>query len=378
VKVLHFCNLAPRKTGAYEAVVCAIAARCREQGDTYRPVFAAEPIAPVAEGLRAAGAPWHVLSAWIGPDGRERPWGFCRPALRLLRLERPDVAAVHFGNELPSLFVSLLAPIAARPRVRWVWEQDQQVRDPSGLARCFSRLGLLRATFSRFVAVYDGGRRSLRLRGIPDDRIEVIHNGVGDCRATRPAGWLRAELGLPSGSVVAVSAASLIARKRIDFLIRAVGQARADVKAPVALLVVGDGPLAESLEALATDLGLGGSVRFLGLRNDVRDILSEADLLVHASTAETCTYAISEAMAAALPAVVTDAGAAREQIADGESGYVVARDDAAGFADRLAWLIADPAARRRMGQAARARWAAHYRIEEAAARFADLYRRVAD
>jgi glycosyltransferase involved in cell wall biosynthesis len=141
--------------------------------------------------------------------------------------------------------------------------------------------------------------------------------------------------------------------------------------------VVGDGPERSALERLAGTLGIAGRVSFLGRRADVRALLPEADLLLHSAVAEAGAYVIPEAMCAGLPAVVTRAGAASEQVDDGRTGFVLARDDLAGFANRLAQLASDPSLRRSLGAAARQRWAERYRLNDAARAYADLYRRVA-
>ena len=377
MKVLHFCNLLPRKEGAYEALLAAIAAGLREGGDTIHFVFAGEPMDAVAERLRAAGATWSVIRGWS--DGnREHPWRFVLPACRLLRVHRPNVAVVHFGNEMPSLAASVLAPLfgASGVRdVRWVWEQDQQIADPTPLAARINRLLVLARKFDRFVAVYAGGRRSLLLRGVPEERVVVICNAVGDYTRRRTQGWLRAELGVPIESPLLVSVGSLIARKRIGFLIEAIGRLASTSRPHLA--VVGDGPERPNLVRWADTLGVSKRLHLMGLRNDVREVLFEVDAYVHASLAETCTYSISESMATGVPAVVTDAGAAREQIENGVSGFVVGRDDVDGFASRVDLLVRDEVRRREMGAAARRRWEANYRVDVAARRYCELYRSLA-
>jgi glycosyltransferase involved in cell wall biosynthesis len=82
-------------------------------------------------------------------------------------------------------------------------------------------------------------------------------------------------------------------------------------------------------------------------------------------------------MATGIPAVVTEAGAAREQIEDGVSGFVVERDDLDGLASRIDLLVRDTDRRRAMGAAARKRWDASYRLETAARRYCELYRALA-
>jgi len=374
MKTLFFCNLIPLKTGAFEALLAAIGTEFAKAGDEFVVVFGGEPIAPVAQSLQAAGVRWQVLPHWADGPGREHAWRFVLPAIGLVRRERPDVAVVHFGNELPTLAACLLTRWRGGRRTRWVWQQDQQIRDPGRLGRHLSRIRLLAAGVDHFVAVYQGGRQSLIKRGISDTRIAVIPNSIAPFDSQRAPGWLRRDLNLPSAAVLFVTTGSLIARKRIDFLVRACAGLPAGVTTDWRLLIIGEGPGREALAAEARRLGVEPRVRFLGLRNDVREILAEADVMIHAALSEAFSYAITESMAAGIPAVVTEAGAAREQIEDGRSGFVVGRDDLEMFTSRVGLLMADPALRKRMGAAARQRWMEHFRLDVCAGQYHSLYK----
>ena len=376
MKVLLFINLVPRKPGAVEYLLASLGRACAAQGDTLTVGLAGEPVPEVAAWLVEAGVTWHVLEGWDAGEGQVTPWRFCGPALRLLRACRPDVAAVHFGNELPSLWVSLRARLGGSGRVKWVWQQDQQIAEPSFLTRHFSRIRLLTLTFAGFVAVYERGRKSLVSRGISTRRIAVILNGVRDHLRTRPKGWLKAELGIPADAVLAVTVSSLIRRKRVSYQLAALAGVR-QACPRTHLVVVGEGPERDRLATLAAALKVTDCVHFLGLRQDTRDILHEADLLVHSSLAEASVYAIPEALCAGLPVIVTEAGAAREQVEDERCGYVLRQNDRAGFVRRWTELAQDAALRERLGRAARERWAARYDVEVAARAYHALYRRLA-
>ena len=128
---------------------------------------------------------------------------------------------------------------------------------------------------------------------------------------------------------------------------------------------------------MAEELGIANRVHFLGLRNDIREILPECDIYLHASLAETCTYAITESMAAGIPAVVTEAGAAREQIDSGVSGYVLAKNDRDGFVQKLAGFMSSADTRMAAGKAAYARWRDRYCVVHAACQLWETYRNVA-
>ncbi len=374
-----------------------------------------------------ASLEWRVIPGWTmdyGPrtmDSEERskvqcltsnvatasavaPWAMVRPVLRLIRELKPDVCVVHFGNELPSLVALWLSRLMGS-RAKWVWQQDQQIASPSTLASHVSRIRALCLGFSRFVAVSELGKCSMVARRVPPRRVVVIPNsapqaqtmdhgpwtmdhgpwtmdngqwtmdpssprlrGAGDGERSKVQG-LMANV-KPHGLPVVVTVSSLIRRKRLDVAIDAVALANAAGHA-CSLVVVGDGELHDELTQYAERCGV--DVVFLGLRDDVPALLSQADVYLHTADAEGCCYAILESMAAGLPAVVTDCGAAREQVVDGVSGFVVPCGDAARVADRLVELLSDAARRDAFGVAAKERWQAEFRTEVAASRYADLY-----
>jgi glycosyltransferase involved in cell wall biosynthesis len=390
MKTLFFCNLIPLKLGALEKALAGIAQEFKNAGDEFVVVFSREPIAPVAELLRSNGARWHVLKEWADGPGQVRPWGYVFPALHLLRVERPDVAVVHFGNEIPTGVTILLSRLLGMGRIKWVWQQDQQIQDPGRVAKCVSRIRLLSLVADHFVAAYEGGRASCRKRGIPMEKITVIRNSVSRYHPARPANWLRQELGIGAEDVILTTIGSLIPRKRIDFILRccaahcpegassgcSVANNVTPVLPPWRLLVIGDGPEREQLALLAQELGIASRVHLLGLRNDVREILAVSDIYVHAASAEACPYAITESMAAGIPAVVLDAGAAKEQVENGVSGYVLEDADQAVFSARLQGLMADVEKRAEMGRRAETRWRNRFTLEATAPEYHRLYRRL--
>jgi glycosyltransferase involved in cell wall biosynthesis len=488
MKTLFICNLRPEKAGAFERVLAAVGCEHRRHGDRFTLVLAAEPIPEVTDWFRKAGIEWRVISEWndgegsyrlsvngymeenigrepnvggalraaTGPNGRQagtiaaaerashikegatatttpervRPWAFILPALRLLRQERPDVAVVHFGNELPSLVLSLLAPLFGIRGVKWVWQQDQQMSLPGRFSRWVSRIRLLALRFNHFVVVYEGGREAMVARGIPQSRISVVHNGVMDPEPARNRASIKRifteahedhegenscacgvnTLGLNTKNIHAgaapspqpplrssvqtlfpssadavmpesehplllMSVGSMIPRKRQAVLVAMLAELVSELKEPdLRLVLIGDGPERARLEEQARSLGVQDHVVFLGKRNDVARLLCGADVFVHAAVAEGCAYALSEAMAAGVPLVVTEAGAASEQVDEGVNGYVVGVDDLALFKERVKALVEDGALREKMGTASRERWAAGFRLEDQAQAYWGIYR----
>ena len=100
-----------------------------------------------------------------------------------------------------------------------------------------------------------------------------------------------------------------------------------------------------------------------------------ADIVVNSSDSEGTPLVLIEAGAAGRPVVATRVGGVADVVLDGETGWVVERDDEAAFAERIGRLVADPALRERMGAAAMARSHAHAAgrlVGDVAALYADL------
>ncbi|MEV8588568.1 glycosyltransferase [Streptomyces sp. NPDC051180] len=120
------------------------------------------------------------------------------------------------------------------------------------------------------------------------------------------------------------------------------------------LRVYGSGEEEQALKRQAEELGLSGSVEWMGRTNDVPGVLRESSLFALSSRGEGFPLALMEAMATAVPCVAFDvAPGVREIITDGENGMVVAPGNTTEFARRLDELISDKELRDRMGERAR-------------------------
>ena len=139
------------------------------------------------------------------------------------------------------------------------------------------------------------------------------------------------------------------------------------------LRIVGDGPQADELRALALALDLGDSVEFFGYCKDVPAELAKADLFVIPSYAEGNSNAILEAMCAGLPIVATRVGGAAIQVGSEGRRFLVLPGDRQALADRLFQLIEDEGLRRRLGTAMRAQIEDVFAIDRVAATYEQAY-----
>jgi colanic acid/amylovoran biosynthesis glycosyltransferase len=102
--------------------------------------------------------------------------------------------------------------------------------------------------------------------------------------------------------------------------------------------------------------------------------MQAADVLLHAAVSEGFCYVAVEAQAMELPVVTSDADGLPENVADGQTGFVVPRRGARALADRLVHLAADPSLRATMGRAGRERARTVFDPSRQIAQFEELYR----
>jgi glycosyltransferase involved in cell wall biosynthesis len=139
------------------------------------------------------------------------------------------------------------------------------------------------------------------------------------------------------------------------------------------LRLLGDGPQAEELRALASALDLGETVEFFGYCKDVPAELAKADLFVLPSNAEGNSNAILEAMRAGLPVVAKRVGGAPIQVGHEGERFLVPPGDHAALADRMLELIEDKSLRIRIGAAMRTRIEGVFAIDRVAATYEQAY-----
>jgi len=107
----------------------------------------------------------------------------------------------------------------------------------------------------------------------------------------------------------------------------------------VEYVLAGDGPLRESLEALAANLGIRDSVKFLGDCQNIPSVLASVDISVLPSLSESLSNTILESMAAGKPVIAYRVGGNPELVQHGQTGILVPLDDEEGFAQALGSLL---------------------------------------
>jgi glycosyltransferase involved in cell wall biosynthesis len=191
--------------------------------------------------------------------------------------------------------------------------------------------------------------------GTPESFL-VVPSGVDIEEFTEPKRSreeVREELGLGPDEPVALTVGRLVEVKAQHFLLDAAALILRE-NPGARFVLVGEGPLRNSLGRQAERLGIAERVVFTGFRNDVADILHAADLFVLTSLNEGMGRVLVEAMAAGLPAVAFGVGGVVDLV-DGEVGALISPFDVAEFARAAGALLEDPALRAELSQNAKAR-----------------------
>jgi glycosyltransferase involved in cell wall biosynthesis len=194
---------------------------------------------------------------------------------------------------------------------------------------------------ARVVTVSRPFREDLIRRGVPADRIEIVHNAIQSdwgarARQSGTAASLRARLGIPAGRKVVLIVGRLSREKDHRTLLHAVHELR-DLDPH--LLIVGDGPERARIEAHARDLGMSGAVTLAGQAPTAEPYYALADVAVLSSFSEGSPNALLEAMASRVPIVATKVGGVPEIVADGESALLVRPSDAPAMSGAIRSLL---------------------------------------
>lgn len=330
----------------------------------FSPALACPRESVLWDALAGSGVELHPIS----PARRPGPADL-RTLLTLLRLVRRfDV--IH-GHSAKAGFLARLAAALTGRRDRCVftphgwsfWSAD------GAAGRLYLALERLAAGWCRTIVTLSGDERDAGLaKGVGRTGLyAVIPNGVDLARFAAPPAPV-------PGRIVMVG--RFAPPKRHDLVL----QAFADVRRghPGAeLWLVGDGEGRPAAERLAATLGVAEATRFLGVREDVPELLAQAACAVLASDYEGCPLAPIEAMAAGVPVVATGVGGVPEVVEHGVTGIVTAPGSAPALAEALAGVLGDPAGAAQMGAAGRARAQARFSRERMAAATAAIYEQAA-
>jgi glycosyltransferase involved in cell wall biosynthesis len=217
---------------------------------------------------------------------------------------------------------------------------------------------------------------AIRRGAVRRERVRVVPNGVDLARFEPAPGVrdeVRARLGIESDEFAWLAAGRFVAAKDYPNMLDAFARARTTA-ARSSLLIAGIGREQQAARAQAARLGIASDVRFLGLRDDLPDLMAGADGFLLSSAWEGLPMVLLEAAASALPIVATDVGGNQEIVRSGESGLLVPPHDSEALAQAMVELVASTAEERQaMGAAGRRQVAERYSLDRIVELWESIY-----
>lgn len=316
---------------------------------------------PLPEALRAAGVACKALQAggihrFRREAGATAALRHVVPALKTARAIaaelRPDDIVVATSQK-----AFLLCALIPRPRHRLVWWlHDILSREHFSAFAIRTAVTLSRLACTRIIVTSPEARAAYVAAGGSEARSVVVEPGIDlECFApsARPDAAPPPEAPLARSPVVVISVSRISPWKGQLALVEALARLPGVEGWIVGAPLFGETDYRDALMRRARELRAEDRIRFLGHREDIPDLLGRASLFAHVPEApEPFGQVVVEAMASGLPIIATRTGAL-SRIVDGSFGIFVEPRDVTALASAISDLAADPAARRRMGAAAR-------------------------
>jgi glycosyltransferase involved in cell wall biosynthesis len=352
--------------------------RLRAEGFDVTGISAPGPAADslAAEGIHHIAWP-HATRAWDLRSDVRAFWEL----LQILRRERFDI--VHTHNPKPGVMGRWAARLVGVPivvnTVHGFYASPDDILMRKALVLALEWIAA-RASDLELYQSHEDLEWSRRLRIARADKGRLLGNGADLSRfdprsvSDRRRMAIRHELGIPQDVLVVGTVGRLVAEKGYPELVAAARRVR-EVTPSVVFVAVGGRDI-EKADALAEEMlaDAANEVRFLGWREDVRDLISVMDVFVLASRREGLARSAIEAAAMGKPLVLTNIRGCREIVREGIDGFLVAPGDIAHLADAIIKLALDSVLRERMGAAGRKRAVERFDEEKVSDKVVHAYR----
>lgn len=292
---------------------------------------------------------------------------------KIFRQWRPDVVHTHcWGSLIEGFIGAKLAnvPIIVHTEHGTIENRKRNVYVQKALWHCHNQIiAVSKEHKQRLISTID----------FPGKKIQVVYNGIDTNQFTELSAEKRKEkrkcLGYSDKDLIVGTVGRLEPVKDQANLLRAFKEVHR--KLPnTKLLMVGDGGLRDELLALSYSLAINKSVSFLGLRDDVAELMGIMDLFVLPSKSEGASCTLLEAMSCKQPVVATEVGGNPEIVRINETGLLVPKEDPGKLAGAIKNLLCDQSMLKKMGQKGRNRVEAKFSVNTMSAAYTNMYQSI--
>ena len=262
----------------------------------------------------------------------------------LLRAGSADL--IHANWAVCGVVAGIVGKLRKKPVVTTLRGSDVRRAAQSRLERTILGLAI---NYSRVVICVSEAMAEQVRKEFPHraDDIHVCLNGVDE------AFFQHRKVTSDATALNVLAVGNLIRVKGFDVLIEAVARAR--MRDRIHVCIIGEGPWRATLLSMAASKGVSDRFRFVGPvpATEMPKRYAEADVFVLSSRSEGRPNVVVEALAGGLPVISTDLDGVQGMVADGDTGWLVAVDDAEGLATALDEAVADRVELHRRGSRAR-------------------------
>lgn len=213
--------------------------------------------------------------------------------------------------------------------------------------------------------------------GMNPAKLEVIYNGVATptiepTQVTALADKFQLD---PHSQTIIGTVARLSPAKGLTYLLSAFARVAQD-RSHLRLVIAGVGDLEHQLKQQASDLGISDRTIFTGYVDNIAQLIDLFDLFVLPSLQEACSLACAEAMSQQKAAIGTTIGGISEQIADGETGFLIPPQDVDSLVEKLEYLLDRPEVIAKFARNGRKRYEDYFAVDRMLIKTENLYNKL--
>lgn len=349
--------------GAERLVVNLLKAIDKEKFEVAACSLYAESNTAFEKQLEKYGIQIYYLGKHKGPDLRMIPRLY-----RLFNVFKPDVVHTHLSVQRYALIPLMLCRISAR--FHTVHSIAQKEVDTPGKI-----VNWLAFHFGKVAPVSISQEVARTVEELYNMQTPIIYNGIPTKEFQRSdeirSTWRKKE-GIEDSEVALVHIGSFSPPKNHCLLVEAFERAieeRSDLK----LFLVGDGKLRSDIERLVKKKDLNQNIRFLGLRQNIPELLATCDIFILSSDWEGFGLVIAEAMVAGRPVIATAVGGVPELVEDGVTGLLVPPKNTQALAEAILQLVGNSTLREEMGREGQRKALERFDINQIARQYEELY-----
>lgn len=261
-----------------------------------------------------------------------------------LRKVQPVLINVNFGRtSFNALVAAWLAGVTNTVWTKHSFVENGPFYQEVTTFRILTSLVSLTGYLSKkVIAVSEGMKKELCLYRVTTTKIVRIYLGINLERFKSldvPTSILH-EIGVQKGDRVISCISQARPEKGLEYLIRAIPRVVSEIES-LKVLIVGGGPLTESLKELAVQLNVRKHIVFCGVRNDIEKVVAVSEFTVLPSITEGLGLVILESLAGGKPVVASNVGGVPEVVVDGQTGFLVPPRDEQALAEKIVLLFSD-------------------------------------